>query len=90
MQNKTENGHSVDVDQFMQDLKTVVHDGQELLKAGFGTAKEKATLGARSTDRKVRQYPYQTLGIVFGLGLVAGLMATKLMSGGEEDMDDDY
>jgi ElaB/YqjD/DUF883 family membrane-anchored ribosome-binding protein len=88
MQNKTENGHSVSVEQFMEDLKTVMHDGEELLKAGFGTAREKAVLGARTTNEKVRQYPYQTIGIVFGLGVLVALMATKLLSGGAEEMQD--
>ena len=81
MRNKTGNGHSVNVDQFLDDIKTVVRDGEELLKAGVSGAKEKAILGAKSTDKKVRQYPYQSLGVVFGLGLLAGVVAAGLLSG---------
>jgi ElaB/YqjD/DUF883 family membrane-anchored ribosome-binding protein len=46
--------------------------------------KEKALAGARTTDRAIRQSPYQTIGIVFGLGLVVGLLASGLFSGGSE------
>ena len=88
MRTKTENGHSVDVDKFIEDLKAVVHDGQELLRASVGTAKQKAIAGARTTDRAVRQYPYQTVGIVFGLGLVLGIVATSMLSGGGSDEED--
>jgi ElaB/YqjD/DUF883 family membrane-anchored ribosome-binding protein len=61
-----------------------VQDGQELLKASAGGMKEKALAGARTTDRAIRQSPYQTIGIVFGLGLVVGLLASGLFSGGSE------
>jgi len=74
----------VDLDQFMEDIKTVVRDGQELLKAGTIGVKEKALAGARSTDRAVRANPYQTIGIVFGLGLVAGLLLSGAFRGESE------
>ena len=56
-----------------------------LLKAGVTGAKEKAIQGARTTDKKVRQYPYQSLGVVFGLGLLAGVVASSLLSGRPEE-----
>jgi ElaB/YqjD/DUF883 family membrane-anchored ribosome-binding protein len=84
MRQKTGNGHNVDLETFLDDIKTVVQDGQELLKASAGGMKEKALAGARTTDRAIRQSPYQTIGIVFGLGLVVGLLASGLFSGGSE------
>jgi ElaB/YqjD/DUF883 family membrane-anchored ribosome-binding protein len=84
MRQKTGNGHNVDLETFLEDIKTVVHDGQELLKAGAGGVKEKALAGARTTDRAIRQSPYQTIGIIFGVGLVIGLVASGLFSGGSE------
>ena len=84
MRQKTGNGHNVDLETFLDDIKTVVHDGQELLKASAGGVKEKALAGARTTDRAIRQSPYQTIGIVFGVGLVIGLLASGLFSGGSE------
>jgi ElaB/YqjD/DUF883 family membrane-anchored ribosome-binding protein len=77
MRHKSGNGHNIDLDQFLADIKTVVQDGEKLLKAGVSGVKEKTLAGAQSTDRLVRNYPYQTLGIVFGLGLIAGLIASN-------------
>jgi ElaB/YqjD/DUF883 family membrane-anchored ribosome-binding protein len=76
MRHKTGNGHDINVEQFVEDLKTVVRDGEELLKAGANGLKDRAVSGAHSTDQMVRSHPYQTLGLVFGLGLIAGLLAS--------------
>jgi len=85
MRNKTGNGHNVDLDTFLDDIKAVVRDGQELLKAGAGQVKEKAIAGARTTDQAIRKSPYQTLGIVFGVGLIVGLLAAGAFSSGSEE-----
>jgi ElaB/YqjD/DUF883 family membrane-anchored ribosome-binding protein len=81
---KSGNGHNVDLDTFLEDIKTVVRDGQELLKAGAGGVKEKALMGARTTDEAIRRSPYQTLGIVLGVGIIVGLLASGIFSGGSE------
>ena len=76
MRNKTGNGTSgVTVETFLEDIKTVVRDGQELLKVGATEVKGKALYGARISDRAIRKSPYQTVGIVFGVGLIVGLLA---------------
>jgi ElaB/YqjD/DUF883 family membrane-anchored ribosome-binding protein len=81
---KTGNGHNVDIETFLEDIKTVMRDGQELLKVGAGQVREKAVYGARETDRAIRRSPYQTLGIIFGVGLVVGLLASGILGGGSE------
>jgi ElaB/YqjD/DUF883 family membrane-anchored ribosome-binding protein len=87
MRHKTGNGHTVNLDTFLEDIKTVVRDGQELLKAGAGGVREKALYSARTTDRAIRKSPYQTIGIIFGVGLIVGLLASGMLSGdsGAED-----
>jgi ElaB/YqjD/DUF883 family membrane-anchored ribosome-binding protein len=87
MRTKSENGHGIGMEKFLDDLKAVVNDGQELLRAGVGTAREKAAEGARTTDSTVREYPYQTLGIVFGLGLVLGVVATTMFSRNSDEYE---
>lgn len=79
---KTGNGHNMDIETFLDDIRTVVRDGQELLRASAGQVREKAVYGAKQTDRAIRESPYQTLGIVFGVGLVVGLLASGAFSGG--------
>ncbi len=86
----------------LEDLREVVRDGEELLKAGAedlsergAAAREKLAAalevarqtqrrlqegmvaGARATDRLIRDYPYHSIGIAFGLGLLIGVLAAR-------------
>src|SRR5206468_216506 len=89
-------------ERLLQDLRAVVHDGEELLKAGAqelgerGAAarerlaaalesaketrrrlEERAVAGAQATDRMIREYPYHSIGIAFGIGLVIGVFVNR-------------
>ncbi len=89
-------------EKLLQDLKAVVHDGEELLKAGAqdlserGMAarerlaaalevaketrrklEERAVASARATDRIVREYPYQSIGAAFGVGMLMGVLFNR-------------
>jgi ElaB/YqjD/DUF883 family membrane-anchored ribosome-binding protein len=89
-------------EKLLEELKEVVRDGEELLRAGaedmsergsvareklaaaLETAretqrrlKERAISGARATDRWIREYPYQSIGIAFSIGLLIGVLATR-------------
>jgi ElaB/YqjD/DUF883 family membrane-anchored ribosome-binding protein len=78
MSEKTGNGHNVDLEQFLEDIKVVVRDGQELLKAGLSTMRERARAGAETTGQVVRERPYQTMGLAFGAGVIVGLLACEV------------
>jgi ElaB/YqjD/DUF883 family membrane-anchored ribosome-binding protein len=77
MQTKTGNGHTVNLERFLDDLRVVVKDGQELLGTSAGLLKERAIAGAQTADRAVREHTYQTMAVAFGLGLLAGLVVTN-------------
>ena len=47
------------------------------MKARGGRLKQQALSGARATDRVIRQYPYQSLGLVFGLGILLGVILRR-------------
>jgi ElaB/YqjD/DUF883 family membrane-anchored ribosome-binding protein len=89
-------------EKLLRDLKAVVHDGEELLRAGAkdlgerGMAarerlaaalevaketrrklQERAVNGARATDRIVREHPYQSIGIAFGIGMLIGILVNR-------------
>ncbi len=89
-------------EKLLRDLKAVVHDGEELLRAGAqdlserGMAarerlaaalevaketrrkiEEKAVASAKATDRLVREYPYQSIGAAFGIGLLIGVVLNR-------------
>ena len=89
-------------ERLLQDLKQVVRDGEELLKAGAnelsekGTAarerlasalevaketrrklEERAVASARATDRAIREHPYESIGIAFGVGVLIGVLINR-------------
>ena len=47
------------------------------MKARGERIRQQALSGARATDRVIRKYPYQSLGVVFGLGLVVGALLRR-------------
>jgi ElaB/YqjD/DUF883 family membrane-anchored ribosome-binding protein len=84
------------------DLKAVVRDSEELMKATAGQVgekvsemrtrlaaalesakatcqrlEEKAVVAAKATDRTIREHPYESIGIAFGLGLLVGVLVTR-------------
>ncbi|HLH53185.1 MAG TPA: hypothetical protein VKY92_06170 [Verrucomicrobiae bacterium] len=47
------------------------------LKAMIQRAEEKAVESAKAADRVVRDYPYQSLGVAFGLGVLVGFLVRR-------------
>lgn len=43
-------------------------------KNGYSQVQDKTVAGAKATDEAIRKYPYQTLGIAFGVGLLLGFL----------------
>ncbi len=84
MRNKTENGENVTLEKLLDDIRAAVRDGEELLKAGASGMKETAVAKARSADRIIRDRPYETIGIIFGVGLIIGLLMSGAFASGRE------
>ena len=90
----------------LHDLRTVVRDGEVLLKATADDASEKAQEvrakinsalhsaremchqlehraidtardAARATDQTIREYPYQSLGVAFAVGVLIGTLVAR-------------
>jgi ElaB/YqjD/DUF883 family membrane-anchored ribosome-binding protein len=67
-----------------QDLSERGMAARERLAAALEIAKEtrrklqeRAVNGARATDRAIREYPYQSIGIAFGAGMLIGILANR-------------
>ena len=85
-----------------EDLRVLVRDAEELLKATAGDVSEKAkearsrlaqtleqakgtcqrlqdqTLeAAKATDKVIRNHPYESIGVAFGIGLLIGVLVTR-------------
>ena len=75
-------GNGVTFQKLVEDLKVVVQDSEELLKTGAGQLRQKASAGAKYTDEGIRRNLYPSMGIVFGVGLILGLLSYNLFSSG--------
>jgi len=89
-------------EKLLNNLNTVVQDGEELLRSGAAALgergeaareklaaaleaaketrrrlEERALASAQKADRLVRDYPYQSIGIAFGVGLLIGVLANR-------------
>ena len=49
----------------------------ESAKATYHRLEEKAVAGAKATDRVIRQHPYESLGVAFGVGLLVGVLVSR-------------
>jgi ElaB/YqjD/DUF883 family membrane-anchored ribosome-binding protein len=85
---RTKNGRNVDLERLMEDVRVVVRDGEALLKTGMSEFKERAIAGAKTTDETLRKYPYQSMGAVFGLGVLVGVLCATMLTRGQVDLDD--
>jgi ElaB/YqjD/DUF883 family membrane-anchored ribosome-binding protein len=71
MESRTESApvneeHSATSERLITELKAIVQN-----------AEQKAVERAKAADRVVRDHPYQTIGVAFGLGLLIGVLARR-------------
>jgi ElaB/YqjD/DUF883 family membrane-anchored ribosome-binding protein len=58
-------------------LRERLADVLERAKETGRKLEERAAAGAKATDKLIRENPYQSLGIAFGVGLLIGVLATR-------------
>jgi ElaB/YqjD/DUF883 family membrane-anchored ribosome-binding protein len=49
----------------------------EVAKETRRRLEERAIASAKATDRLIRDYPYQSIGVAFGIGLLIGVLANR-------------
>ena len=57
--------------------KTELAAALERVKASCGRLQTRAAAGARQADQIIREYPYQSIGIAFGVGLLIGVLVNR-------------
>jgi len=102
MESRSSEEIAVSTEKLLRDIKVVVHDGEELLKAGardlgergaiarerltaaLEVAKDtqrklqdRAVASAKATDRLVREHPYHSVGVAFGIGMLLGILVNR-------------
>ena len=89
METRTGNGQRVSLEKLMTDLKVVIDDGERLLKTGATQLRERAVAGARVTDETIRRNPYPSMGIIFGLGVLVGILGWNMIRNSAEEFQNE-
>ena len=58
-------------------MRERLSDTVESAKAACRKLEEKAIEGAKATDKVIREHPYQSIGVAFGIGLLIGVLVTR-------------
>ncbi len=66
-----------DLGEKAQEARTRLAAALERAKVSYQKIQDKAVEGARATDVCIREHPYQSLGVAFGLGLLIGLLIKR-------------
>lgn len=66
-----------DVGEKAQEVRTRLTAALEKARAACQRLEAKAVAGARAADQVVREHPYQSIGIAFGVGLLIGVLVTR-------------
>jgi ElaB/YqjD/DUF883 family membrane-anchored ribosome-binding protein len=59
------------------ELRARLAAGVESAKAACQGLEERAVAAAKATDRCIRDHPYETIGVAFGLGLLIGVLVGR-------------
>lgn len=59
------------------ELRDRVNRSLQAAKDACHRLEEKAIAGAKATDKVIREHPYQSIGIAFGVGLLIGVLVTR-------------
>jgi ElaB/YqjD/DUF883 family membrane-anchored ribosome-binding protein len=59
------------------EVRERLSDTLEAAKRTCRKLEEKAVEGAKVADKTIREHPYQSIGVAFGVGLLIGVLATR-------------
>ena len=61
----------------VSEMRTRLARALESAKATCQRLEEKTVAAAKATDHAIREHPYESIGIAFGLGLLVGVLVTR-------------
>ena len=59
------------------DIRMRLSSAIESAKATYHRLEEKTVAGAKATDKVIREHPYESLGVAFGMGLLVGVLVGR-------------
>lgn len=54
-----------------------LNDALDRTKEAWGRVQERAVAGAKAADETIREHPYQSIGIAFGVGALIGYLLAR-------------
>ena len=61
----------------MEDLKSRLRASVGQMKETCHDLEQKVAAGAKATDKVIREHPYESIGVAFGVGLLIGVLVTR-------------
>jgi len=61
----------------VKELRARLSAAVDATKEAAQRLEEKTVAAAKATDRCIREHPYETIGVAFGLGLLIGVLAAR-------------
>lgn len=66
-----------DVSEKAKDLRARLRDAVDRAKLSAADLQAQARAGARKVDEVVRQHPYESMGVAFGVGVLLGVLLNR-------------
>ena len=60
-----------------QEVRERLTDALDATKRTCRELEDKAIEGAKAADKTIRDHPYQSIGVAFGVGLLIGVLVTR-------------
>lgn len=61
----------------ISDLKDRLSDARDKMGDMYTQARKKVIAGAKYTDETIREYPYYSIGVALGVGVLVGVLAGR-------------
>ncbi|HEY1489487.1 MAG TPA: DUF883 family protein [Verrucomicrobiae bacterium] len=61
----------------MTELRGRLAETLESAKATYRRIEEKTVAGAKIADKTIREHPYESIGVAFGVGLLIGVLVSR-------------
>jgi len=61
----------------VSELRSRLHASLESAKATYKRIEERTIAGAKVADKTIREHPYETAGVAFGIGLLIGVLVSR-------------
>jgi ElaB/YqjD/DUF883 family membrane-anchored ribosome-binding protein len=66
-----------DLGEKVKEARTRLASSMESAKETYHKCEEKAAVGAKATDKIIREHPYESIGVAFGVGILLGVIVGR-------------